>query len=192
MNMISRQDNVCRIPSRWLPAALALWLALGAPPAFGQTAMPGDLDGNGAVDAADRLLMRHLLAENVSPGQVNAANADVNEDGWISGIDGAWLWLLDPPYRGGLISSALVDSISTIEAEFYLTFAGLGDLRPARYAADMYKVTYRTMTPSGGATTIATSWSPSIARSSISAASRRSGSSLSSVTVATPPTTFRR
>jgi len=153
MNMIFRHDNVCRIPLRWMPAALALCLALGTPAAFGQTAMPGDLDGNGAVDAADRLLMRHLLAENVSPGQVNAANADVNEDGWISGIDGVWLWLLDPPYRGGLISSALVDSISTIEAEFYLTFAGLGDLRPARYAADMYKVTYRTMTPSGGATT---------------------------------------
>ena len=152
MKTTSRQDNVYRIVPSWLPAALGLWLALGAVAVFGQ-AMPGDLDGNGTVDAADRLLMRDLLAENISQNQVVAANADVNEDGWISGIDSAWLLLLDPPYRGRLLSSTLVDTISTVEAEFYITFAGLGDLRPARYAADMYKLTYRTMTPSGGATT---------------------------------------
>ena len=153
MNMISRQDNVGRIP---LPLAAGGTRAVadaGAADDFSQAALPGDLDGNGTVDSADRLLMRDLLAENISQNQVVAANADVNEDGWVSGIDGAWLLLLDPPYRGGLISSAFVDSISTIEAEFYLAFAGLGDLRPARYAADMYKLTFRTMTPSGGATT---------------------------------------
>lgn len=151
MKMISRRNDVRCFSPNWLPA-LGLWLALGAA-AIGQAAMPGDLDGNGVVDSADRLLMRHLLAENLTPDQVAAANADVNEDGWISGVDGAWLWLLDPPYRGSLLSSTLVDSISTVEAEFYLAFAGLGDLRPARFAADMYKLTYRTLTPSGGATT---------------------------------------
>jgi hypothetical protein len=154
MKGIRQRNGTRRLGRIWLPAALGLWFALGAAtPGFGQAALPGDLDGNGIVENADRLLMRQLLAENISLDQVAAANADVNEDGRFEGIDGAWLLLLDPPYRGGLLGCEPVGSISTVEAEFYLFVAGLTALRPARYAADMYKLTYRTMTPSGGATT---------------------------------------
>jgi len=137
---------------RWLPAALAAWLALGAA-AAGQARVPGDLNDDGAVDAADRLLMRHLLAENIGLSDVVAANADVNEDGVFRGVDGAWLLLLEPPYRGRLLACAAVDTISTAEADFLLLISGLGELRPARYPAVRYAVEYRTLTPWGGAAT---------------------------------------
>lgn len=136
----------------WLPAALAAWLALGAAVA-GQARMPGDLNDDGFVDAADRLLMRHLLAENIGLRDVNAANADVNEDGVFRGVDGAWLLLLEPPYRGRLLACAPVDTISIAEADFLLLVAGLGELRPARYPAVRYSVGYRTLSPWGGAAT---------------------------------------
>jgi len=144
----SRRGSGCR--SRlWLVAALAAWLALGAA-AAGQARVPGDLNDDGAVDAADRLLMRHLLAENIGLSDVVAANADVNEDGVFRGVDGAWLLLLDPPYRGGLIDIQPAETLSRSQATFLLNVYGMSQLAPAQYDTDRYVVQYRTVSPWGG------------------------------------------
>lgn len=151
--MVHKSGGGFGVPLRpGLPVVLAAWLALGAV-AAGQARVPGDLNGDGTVDVADRLLMRHLLVENIGLDEVNAANADVNEDGAFRGIDGAWLLLLEPPYRGRLLACAAVDTISIAEADFLMLIAGLGELRPARYPAVRYAVGYRTLSPWGGATT---------------------------------------
>jgi len=112
---------------------------------------PGDLDGNGAVDGTDRALMGQLLAGNLILGQVAFSGADVNEDGQVTVLDGAWLLLLDPPYRGRLLSCQAMGSITRSQADFLLLISGMSELRPARFGAGLYAVRYRTVSPWGGA-----------------------------------------
>lgn len=112
--------------------------------------LPGDVDGNGVINEADRVLMAQLLAGNRVTGQVNAANADVNEDGRLGALDGAWLGTMSPPFRGAVVSRTATGSVGKTEAALLLQYAGFSDLLPARYDVNLYKLVYRTLDPWGG------------------------------------------
>jgi len=117
---------------------------------YGQEKMPGDLDGNGVIDAVDQQLMRNLLAGNITYRQIAVQNADVNENGRFETMDSAWLLMLEPPFRGGLISCESVGIITKGQADDLLNQIGFGELTPAQYDTNLYRIKYRTVDPWGG------------------------------------------
>lgn len=51
------------------------------------TYIPGDLDGDGILTAADALIMRNYLARRISGDEIDTVAADVNGDGKINAKD---------------------------------------------------------------------------------------------------------